>query len=93
MPPKRKSSSTASAGKRKKKAPAEDWRTPLFYWRGTIDGSSWSGTWVASSDGLPSDAEFAASANAFKLEGSQSLATLHKARKGLADAVRCAGCK
>ena len=50
-----------------------DWRTPLFYWRGAIDGDTWSGTWVASADGLPSDADFAASENTFTLKCSAEL--------------------
>ena len=59
-----------------KRAPT-DWKTPLFYWRGAIDGDTWSGTWVASADGLPSDADFAASENTFTLKC--SVATLPKA--------------
>ena len=52
-------------------ADAQDWRHPLFYWRGalSIDDTalSWKGTWVASGDGLPSDADFVASANTFEV--------------------------
>ena len=54
--------------KRKKRAPASDWRMPVFYWRGSVAGSTWEGSWVASADGLPADADFASSANTFKLE-------------------------
>ena len=57
--------------KKKKGAsePQADWRTPLFYWRGRVvdEGTKWEGTWVASAEGLPSDADFAASANTFAL--------------------------
>lgn len=68
MPPKRKAP-TASASKRKaKKAPAPDWRTPVFYWRGKVDGHTWEGTWVASTEGLPTNEEFEASENSFKLK-------------------------
>ena len=28
-----------------KRAPT-DWKTPLFYWRGAIDGDTWAGTWL-----------------------------------------------
>ena len=55
-----------------KRAPT-DWKTPLFYWRGAIDGDTWAGTWVASADGLPSDADFAASENTFTLKCSAEL--------------------
>ena len=67
MAPKKRKSSSATAAAKRKKAPAADWRQPVFYWRGTISGSKWEGTWVASEAGLPSDADFAASTNAFKL--------------------------
>lgn len=57
--------------KRAKKAPAPDWRTPLFYWRGALAVEAgalrWRGTWVASADGLPTDADFEASPNTFSL--------------------------
>jgi hypothetical protein len=68
MPPKRKAAAAPAAGKRKK-APAPDWRVPLFYWRGEWDEEqkSFAGTWVASEDGPPSADEFATSANTFKL--------------------------
>ena len=46
-----------------------DWRTPLFYWRGAVDGDAWSGTWVASADGLPSDADSPAENIADKFGG------------------------
>ena len=42
---------TSSSGKKKK--PALDWRVPIFYWRGTLTGKTWQGTWVASEFGLP----------------------------------------
>ena len=58
-----------------KRAPT-DWKTPLFYWRGAIDGDTWSGAWVASADGLPSDADFAASENTFTLKCSADLGKL-----------------
>ena len=76
MPPKRGKATAGTAPKRRKAA-KEDWRTPVFYWRGRVDGSKWSGTWVASTNGLPSDAEFEESANTFELTSSKSLATLH----------------
>ena len=66
MPPKRKTGSSAAASKKKKAAP--DWRQPVFYWRGKVEGTTWEGTWVSSIDGLPSDEEFATSTNTFKLE-------------------------
>jgi hypothetical protein len=76
MPPKRKA--PASAPKRKaKRAPSPDWRTPVFYWRGKVDGSTWEGTWVASSEGLPSNEEFEASENTFKLKCSKPLEDLY----------------
>jgi hypothetical protein len=56
-------------------APA-DWRAPLFFWRGKVDGTTWEGTWVASTEGLPSEAEFASSPNAFKLTCSVDLGAL-----------------
>ena len=67
--PKRKAA--ASSGKKKK--PALDWRVPIFYWRGTLTGKTWQGTWVASEFGLPSDDDFKASENTFKLECSEML--------------------
>ena len=77
MAPKRKPSSKASAPKRKR-APAADWRTPVFYWRGKVVGNAWQGTWVASTDGLPSDAEFAKSPNTFKLKCSEALPKIYQ---------------
>ena len=67
--------------RQKKKAPAADWRTPLFYWRGIVSQTAsgedaWQGTWVASAEGLPCDAEFSASQNAFKLLSSEPLGML-----------------
>lgn len=73
MPPKRKAPSTSAPKRKAKKAPAPDWRTPLFYWRGKVDGSTWEGTWVASTEGLPSNEEFEASENTFKLKCSKTL--------------------
>ena len=67
--PKRKA--TSSSGKKKK--PALDWRVPIFYWRGTLTDKTWQGTWVASEFGLPSDDDFKASENTFKLECSEML--------------------
>ena len=83
MPPKRSksSSSSASAPKRKKKV-AADWRQPAFYWRGTVTGSTWEGAWVASAEGLPSNADFETSANTFKLECSTALDRLYDACRG-----------
>ena len=83
MPPKRSksSSSTASAPKRKKKV-AADWRQPAFYWRGTVTGCTWQGTWVASAEGLPSNSDFEESANTFKLECSVALASKQTHRTG-----------
>eukprot|EP00966_Prymnesium_polylepis_P110215 2550276-Prymnesium_polylepis.1 len=87
MPPKRKGKGSSAARKR----PKSDWRTPLFYWRGELDGKRWIGSWfvsgrsnlraflkspVASADGLPSDEEFASSANSFELECSKALGFL-----------------
>ena len=82
MPPKRKtlSSATAPKPKKEKKPPAPDWRQPVFYWRGAVTGAVWEGTWVASTDGLPSDADFKDSANTFRLECGKPLSTLAKAR-------------
>jgi len=53
----------------KRKAASEsDWRSTIFYWRGTLGTSgSWTGTWVGSAADLPSDDEYAASVNTFKL--------------------------
>ena len=72
------SSSSAAAAASARTAPAADWRTPVFYWRGSVTGSTWEGTWVASLDGLPADADFASSANTFKLECSCPLATVYE---------------
>lgn len=84
MPPKR---SAEAAPKRKEKAarpsPPADWRAPLFFWRGRVDGNTWEGTWVASTEGLPSDADFAASPNTFKLTCSDALPQVY--RKGFVD--------
>ena len=78
MPPKGKRAPRSSSSSSKKAKRASDWRSPLFYWRGTVAGGVWEGTWVASTDGLPSDADFAASANSFKLTSSTAhLGTLH----------------
>lgn len=69
MPPRKKA-------KKAKKEPPPDWRSPIFYWRGTISGVSdnvWSGTWVASENGLPADAEFDASNTTFRLESKTPL--------------------
>ena len=74
-PKKRKSSSSTAA--RKKKAPAADWRQSAFYWRGAVSGSTWEGAWVASDEGLPSDADFAASTNTFKLVCSTALSNVY----------------
>ena len=65
--PKAKRGSSSSATK-KAKAPRSDWRTPIFYWKGVLDITHWKGTWVASTDGLPSDAVFKESANSFNLQ-------------------------
>ena len=79
MPPKRSAEDSAEEPKGKQKAargaPA-DWRAPLFFWRGKVDGTTWEGTWVASTEGLPSEAEFASSPNAFKLTCSVDLGAL-----------------
>jgi len=77
MAPKRKTSASAASAKRKKRAPTSDWRQPVFYWRGTVSGSTWEGSWVASDAGLPSDADFAASTNTFKLFCSTTLSRVH----------------
>ena len=79
-PKKRKSSSSTAA--RQKKAPAADWRQSAFYWRGAVSGTTWEGTWVASEVGLPSDADFAASTNTFKLECSTNLSRVHNPPAG-----------
>ena len=79
-PPKR-------AAKKPRSSAPPDWRTPLFYWRGKVSNKkSWSGTWVASADGLPSDADFAASANTFTLTCSKNIGTMSDGPSGTADA-------
>ncbi len=81
MPPKRSSSGSSKAKKRRTSAP--DWRVPIFYWRGKITNeTTWSGTWVASETGLPSDAEFAESANTFALECSKKIGKLVRMSDG-----------
>lgn len=68
MPPKRRSSSPASGTRKEvKKAQAAD-KWPIFYWKGVCDMIDWKGTWVASTDGLPSDDAFEASVNSFKVK-------------------------
>jgi hypothetical protein len=48
----------------------EDWREQKFWWRGTLSASgTWSGAWVSSFKGKPSDAQFAASATTFEVSG------------------------
>jgi hypothetical protein len=78
MPPKRKRKSKASA--RKAPKPSDDWRRNLFFWRGAIDGKMWSGKHEVSfdedDDGIPSDAEFDASTETFKLECTKAIASL-----------------
>ena len=64
MSPKRKGKAPAAAAKKARKP---DWRMPLFYWRGTVTAGTWEGLWVASEEGVPTAAEFAASTNSFKL--------------------------
>lgn len=77
MPPKRSRASGSSSKAKKRRTPAPDWRTPIFYWRGKVtDETVWSGTWVASETGLPTDADFAESANTFKLMCSKGIGTL-----------------
>ena len=81
MPLKRSSSCSSQAKKRQTSAP--DWRVPIFYWRGKITNeTTWSGTWVASETGLPSDAEFAESANTFALECSKKIGKLVRMSDG-----------
>ena len=63
MAPKRKAEGTRGG----KKAKKPDWRMPLFYWRGQWSKGTWQGSWVASEDGLPSDADFQESTSTFKL--------------------------
>lgn len=83
---KAKAESSAPSKKRKaessqpdtQKPEFEDWRSPLYYWHGTIvtggDGVTvWEGTWIASEDGLPTPAEFEASHNTFRLQSSDFL--------------------
>ena len=77
MPPKRKGRAAAATTKRAKKP---DWRVPLFYWHGEVKQGTWQGTWVASEDGPPSAADYAGSANTFKLVAATS--TLHDALTG-----------
>ena len=51
MPPKRSAEDSAEEPKGKQKAArgaTADWRAPLFFWRGKVDGTTWEGTWVAS---------------------------------------------
>ena len=69
MAPKRKAAASGAPSK-KKKAPPPDWRVPLFYWRGSFDAGfkRWTGTWVASDEGVPTPNDFAESANTFALE-------------------------
>eukprot|EP00322_Chrysochromulina_rotalis_P012324 CAMPEP_0115836704 /NCGR_PEP_ID=MMETSP0287-20121206/4847_1 /TAXON_ID=412157 /ORGANISM="Chrysochromulina rotalis, Strain UIO044" /LENGTH=249 /DNA_ID=CAMNT_0003290201 /DNA_START=17 /DNA_END=766 /DNA_ORIENTATION=- len=65
MPPKRKAKAATGVAKVRK---PNDWRAPLFYWRGFIDeGGGWKGTWVASEQGLPCDADFDESPTTFSL--------------------------
>ena len=86
MPPKRSSSGSSKAKKRRTSAP--DWRVPIFYWRGKITNeTTWSGTWVTSETGLPSDAEFAESANTFALECSEQIGMLVMMSDGTAEDV------
>ena len=77
---KRSRTTTGAASAPKRKKPPNDWRGPLFYWRGTVAGTTWEGRWVASDAGLPSEEEFATSENTFKLECSADLATLGSLR-------------
>ena len=89
-PPKRAAAAASSKAKKPRSSapPEPDWRTPLFFWRGEVssNGTSWSGTWVASADGLPSDADFAASANTFTLSCSENISTMSDGPSGTADA-------
>jgi hypothetical protein len=80
----KRAATSSSRAKKKARAPAPDWRTPLFYWRGKINDEKWSGTWVASDDGLPSDEAFAASANTFKLTCSEGIGMLVTLSEGCA---------
>ena len=86
--PKHSAAAASSAPKTKKpRAAAPDWRTPLFYWRGKVGNeTSWSGTWVASADGLPCDADFAASTNTFELSCSEDIVEMSDGPTGTADA-------
>ena len=71
MAPKRKAKASAPAAKVRK---PNDWRAPLFYWRGTTgENGGWVGTWVASEEGLPSDAEFKAAPTTFSLVADKAL--------------------
>ena len=87
-PPKRAATTASSKAKKPRSSapPEPDWRTPLFYWRGNCNETSWSGTWVASAEGLPSDADFAASANTFTLSCSENISTMSDGPSGTADA-------
>lgn len=48
----------------------EDWREQKFWWRGTLSAKgTWSGAWVGSFKGKPSEAQFAASPTTFEVSG------------------------
>ena len=72
------SASTQAAAEEEAK-PA-DWRSLLYFFHGTVQTNlssgetHWQGTWVASSDGLPSPAEFDESPNKFNLVSTSFLA-------------------
>ena len=79
MAPKRKKSSPAGATAKVRKP--NDWRAPLFYWRGATRqdagaSGTWTGTWVASEDGLPGSADFDAAPTTFNLTSSRPLTSL-----------------
>jgi hypothetical protein len=81
MAPKRKSKSPASGGATAKVRKPNDWRAPLFYWRGstrqgTGGSGTWTGTWVASEGGLPGSAAFEAAPTTFDLTSSRPLISL-----------------
>jgi len=72
-------SSTSKRAKGDAEFEFEDWRSPLYFWHGTVQTdwdngvTTWEGTWIASKSGLPSAKEFAESPNTFKLSSSDFL--------------------
>ena len=73
------------------------WRDTLFFWRGTIEDATWSGTWVGvnsakgAAGAMPSEEQFAGSANKFALTleraDGAALAAAQVTRRALPDAL------